>query len=355
MSGDERLLSRLDHEETRPMNAAHHDLLFGLLALQIGLIDQGQLVAAFQAWTRDKVRPLADLLIARGDIDSEQRAGIEAMVALHLKKHGSDAEKSLAAILAGRSTRETLERIGDPEIGASLCHVGSAHPSTEDGDVDRTTTFSFGAATSAGQRFRTLRPHARGGLGQISVALDSELSREVALKELRPERADDAGSRARFLLEAEITGRLEHPGVVPVYGLGWNPQGQPFYAMRLVKGQNLKEAIEHLHASRAGTAGDGRQWNLALRQILNRFIAVCNVTAYAHSRGVIHRDLKPANILLGPYGETLIVDWGLAKVVGRGEAAGRSGAGEATLQPAAASGSSETLPGTALGTPAYMS
>src|SRR5215831_3105467 len=84
------------------------DLLFGLLALQNGLIDQSRLVAAFQAWTFDKVRPLADHLVARGDLDGEQRAGVEAMVALHLKKHGGDAEKSLAAIPAGRSARESL-------------------------------------------------------------------------------------------------------------------------------------------------------------------------------------------------------------------------------------------------------
>ena len=106
--------------------AADRDLLFGLLALQNGLIDQGQLVAAFQAWTRDKARPLADHLVARGDLDADERAAVEALVALHLKKHGGDAEKSLAAIPAGRSTRESLARLGDPDIEATLGHVGSA-------------------------------------------------------------------------------------------------------------------------------------------------------------------------------------------------------------------------------------
>src|SRR5262245_63724810 len=97
----------------RPTDPAR-DLLFGLLALQNGLIDQGGLFAAFAAWTRDKARPLADHLVARGDLDAEQRAGVEAMVVLHLKKYGGDAEKSLAALPAGRSTRECLAKIGDP-------------------------------------------------------------------------------------------------------------------------------------------------------------------------------------------------------------------------------------------------
>jgi serine/threonine protein kinase len=97
-----------------------------------------------------------------------------------------------------------------------------------------------------------------------------------------------------------------------------------------------------------------RQRKLALRGLLGRFVDVCNAVAYAHSRGVIHRDVKPANILLGPFGETLVVDWGLAKVVGREEPAA-SASIEATLQPASGSGSAETMPGSALGTPAYMS
>jgi len=203
------------------------DLLFGLLALQNGLIDQVQLVAAFQAWTRAKTRRLAEHLVARGDLDDGQRAGVEAMVALHLKKHGGDAERSLAAIPAGRSTREDLARAGDADIDASLAHLGPASSQAGE-DYDRTASLSVGSATSDGQRFQVLRPHARGGLGAVFVALDQELHREVALKQIVAQHADDPASRQRFLIEAEITGGLEHPGIVPVYGLGTYAGGRPF-------------------------------------------------------------------------------------------------------------------------------
>src|SRR5262249_2546592 len=158
----------------------------------------------------------------------------------------------------------------------------------------------------------------------------------------------DAHSRGRFVLEAEITGGLEHPGIVPVYGLNAYPDGRPFYAMRLIQGESLKEALNRFHAAPAfrGTA---------FRQLLRRFVDVCNAVAYAHSRGVLHRDLKPANVMLGPFGETLLVDWGLARVVGRAPSAGAGASTEATLQPASASSQTETVVGTALGTPAYMS
>src|SRR5262249_38812048 len=145
--------------------------------------------------------------------------------------------------------------------------------------------------------------------------------REVALKEILPERADDPRSRRRFVREAEVTGQLEHPGVVPVYGLGTDSLGRPFYAMRLIRGRTLKDAIGQYHRTGAGT--DKR---LAFRELLGRFVAVCNAVAFAHSRGVIHRDLKPENVMLGPFGETLVVDWGLAKAVGTAGDAGPDGA-----------------------------
>jgi serine/threonine protein kinase len=208
-------------------------------------------------------------------------------------------------------------------------------------------------------RFRILRPHAEGGLGVVSVARDEELHREVALKEIKDRYADHPENRARFLLEAEVTGGLEHPGIVPVYGLGSYADGRPFYAMRFIHGDSLKEAIERFH-----TGPDGQPRKLtraafegsAFRGLLGRFVDVCQAVAYAHSRRVLHRDLKPGNVMLGKYGETLVVDWGLAKPLARpGDPAPASPADEPSLHPASASGTGETLPGSVVGTAEYMS
>jgi eukaryotic-like serine/threonine-protein kinase len=190
------------------------ELLFGLLALQTGMINQAQLVAAFHAWTLDRSRGMAGVLVAQGAVDEDGRALLKALTEKHLKMYGGDPEKSLAAVDVGRSTRENLNGIGDPEIDATVSRLGSG--TEDDGDPDRTATF------------RVVRPHARGGLGAVFVALDEELHREVALKQIHDRHADDPGSRARFLFEAEVTGGLEHPGSSPstasvrIPGCGWD-------------------------------------------------------------------------------------------------------------------------------------
>jgi serine/threonine-protein kinase len=349
---------------------SERNLLFGILALQNGLIEQPDFIAAFQTWTKERSRLMAQIMVERGALTEADRAMLEGLVGRHLEKHGDAIECDPAAAPAPGTPTGIERHAASPDRGAQAARALAAARCQEEppnlggltvgvspqGEPDEVLDWSssLGQTTSEGGRFRPLRYHARGGIGVVSVAMDSELHREVALKQIQPRHADDPSSRARFLLEAEVTGRLEHPGVVPVYGLGTSAGGRPFYAMRFVRGQSLKEAIERFHQADLQPARDPAERALALRRLLRRFVDVCNAIAYAHSRGVLHRDLKPANVLLGPYGETLVVDWGLAKVVGRDDPAPRAAA-EVTLRPAAQSGSSDTVAGTAIGTPAFMS
>ncbi len=325
--------------------SADRNLLFGVIALQMDLVSRDQLVAAMNAWAIDKAKPLGQILVDHHALDPAVRSMLEPLVDHHVARHGGDPAASLAAIGSATSARDALAAVDDPDVQRSL--DGLRPPR----DPSRTVTFA-GAPTAPGARFRILRPHAKGGLGIVSVALDQELDRPVAFKEIQDKYADHADSRARFVIEAEVTGKLEHPGVVPVYGLGHHADGRPFYAMRFVEGDSLKDALKRFHGPDGPKDATAR--TLALRELLGRFLDVCNAIAYAHSRGVLHRDLKPGNIMLGPFGETLVVDWGLAKVLDRAEPGPGNGAGPVRLT--LPSGSRDaTLAGAAVGTPAYMS
>jgi tetratricopeptide (TPR) repeat protein/tRNA A-37 threonylcarbamoyl transferase component Bud32 len=196
--------------------------------------------------------------------------------------------------------------------------------------------------------YRPWRYHAQGGLGEVLAAHQEELDRTVALKRIRPDRLHDA-ARRRFLREAAITARLQHPGIVPIYGLGHDPDG-PFYTMPFIEGQTLQEAINAFHGDEASGRDPGRR-GLAFHGLLQRFIAVCNTMAYAHDQGVIHRDLKPSNIMLGPYGETLVMDWGLAKRLGADD----SGESEGDALSTSPWPDALTATGAVMGTPHYMS
>lgn len=172
------------------------------------------------------------------------------------------------------------------------------------------------AASIRAGRFRGIRFHKAGGLGEVFRAQDEELQRLVALKRVKPLQAESPQRRQRFVFEALITGSLDHPGVVPIYGLGQDAQGNPCYAMRFVEGQTLGDSIEEFHRTPSSRVDPGER-ERAFQKLLNAFLTVCRTIAYAHSRGVVHRDLKPSNILLGEYGEVLVVDWGLAKLLQR--------------------------------------
>lgn len=348
-------------------NSVHSEqLLFGLLGLQAGLLLREDLVSAFSAWLEDKSQSLEDLLIARNTVGAEECRLIRSLVGVHLNKHAGDVQQSLAALSSVESAARDLMELGDADLYATIAETlnFSSNPS----DVRKFPPESVPSSVSSREagshlRFRIIRPHAKGGLGEVFLAGDNELNREVALKTIQPRFADNTDSRLRFLQEAEITGRLEHPGIVPVYGLGQYADGRPYYAMRFVRGESLQEAALQFHQQHAKVVekkleaeytpvGQYSIETVEFRKLLGRFIDVCNAIAYANSRGVLHRDLKPGNIMLGKYGETLVVDWGLAKVLGTsGEA---TASGEQTLMPSSDSGSAPTQIGSAIGTPAYM-
>jgi PAS domain S-box-containing protein len=312
------------------------NLLFGVLALQAGLIDPGQFVEACTLWTTRKSGSLADVLIERGWLVPADQAHLDYLLERKVTKHG-DLRASLAAI--PDDVKRSLATVGDPEIQRSLAG-GSLPAQPQPATIDH--------VPEQVERYCRLHLHATGGIGRVWLAHDNDLGRDVALKELRPERAEHATHGARFLQEAQITSQLEHPGIIPVYELVRARDGQqPFYTMRFVKGRTLSAAARAYHDKRSAGQADA----LELPALLNAFVTVCNTVAYAHSRGVLHRDLKGQNVILGDFGEVVVLDWGLAKVVGRSEDESQA---PSVVLDAAGADSGYTVPGQALGTPAYM-
>ena len=314
------------------------NLLFGVLALQADLLTPGQFAEACSAWAGRKETPLADLLVERGWLSPVDRADVDKLLQRKLAKHGGNAKASLAELTTDQ-VRQSLAGLNDPVVRESL--AGPTPP--PQGHVLLATA---DYVPESRERYTLSRLHATGGIGRVWLARDASLGRDVALKELRPERAKQPAVWARFLKEAQITGQLEHPGIVPVYEVGRRPDDQaPFYTMRFVRGQTLAQAARVYRDRRQrGEAGP-----LELRELLTAFMGVCHAVAYAHSRGVLHRDLKPQNVVLGDYGEVIVLDWGLAKVVGEVE-------GDAAPVALEADGDadSRSIAGQVLGTPAYM-
>jgi serine/threonine-protein kinase len=358
-----------------PSPSADRNLIFGLLALQIDFVSREQLLDAMHAWMLDKHTPLGDVLCRRGVLAEDEREVVDLAVDKHIKRHGGDPQASLAALHIQPQVRQQLDCLEDPDVQASLASLPptpveasavatmqgawddsaplrTPPPPAADSTIFPAAVAPTTSAAAAAVRYRRLRAHARGGLGEVFVALDEELSREVALKEIQEHYADRPDARARFVREAKVTGKLEHPGVVPVYGLGTYEDGRPFYAMRLIRGESMQDAIRRFHKADGDPGRDPGERSLALRELLGRFVAVCNAVAYAHARGVIHRDLKPANAMLGEYGETLVVDWGLARVLD--QPPHEQTTGERPVQLGSDSSTAETEMGQVIGTPAYM-
>ncbi|HYH63932.1 MAG TPA: protein kinase [Urbifossiella sp.] len=195
--------------------------------------------------------------------------------------------------------------------------AGLATPPADEPSTPGGTTADYRPGPSAfplppappGGRYVPLRLHRSGGLGSVWVARDTVVGRDVALKTLRPDRRPGSAEEAGFIREAQLTGRLEHPCVVPVYDLPPTRAGAgPCYVMRFVAGRTLAEATAAYHAARAAGTADP----LALVALLDAVVTVARAVGFAHGRGVLHRDLKGQNVVLGDHGEVFLLDWGLA-------------------------------------------
>jgi len=249
-------------------------------------VDPNSLAAAAESWQAASGVDLMTFLIERGALSQDDAGPLELSATEGLQVAVSDSSVETPC-------PDPSEEITTP-------------PPSRDGPISA----AVDGAEPAADRYKIVRLYKQGGLGEIWLARDSVIGREVALKSLRTEQAGNEPAKFRFMREARITGQLEHPSIVPLYDFRESAT-EPFYVMRFVSGRTLAEAAVDYHKRRAA----GEAGALDLNALLDAFIAVCRAVAFAHSRNILHRDLKGQNIVLGEFGEVFLLDWGLAKQV----------------------------------------
>jgi len=312
------------------------DIAFATALLQSGAVTERALSTALATWTIHGSVPLADHLIKSGLIEAPQAGEIANQAAARLEACGNDLAKDGRASTRGDSLLlSTLDQLDRSGVVTRLLGIRVAAGINNQEESRRLKA-----------RFRLVRKLGQGGLGRVWLALDESMNRYVALKEITAT-AGAEQALDRFRREAEITGRLEHPGIVPVYQLGDDlDSGQAFYAMRFLGKQTLQDAIVEYHERRE----DGDDNPMLIRGLLTAFVSVCQAIGHAHSRKVIHRDLKPENVAIDSFGQVIVIDWGLAKVIDE------VGLGDrfSDLSMAGNDAQQQTMVGQVLGTPLYM-
>lgn len=296
------------------------NLLVAMRALALGLIDDERFRVVGRGWSEDRSRSVEQRLVETCGIDEATRQRLMQDVQQRVSLAGDDPVRAYQEELAQDSRVASLvcELDDDPVIAGTLDeqprdgHVLIATLGEEPGDPTVGPN-----AELAQMRYTLHRVYGKGGLGQVWMAQDRTLNRRVALKELKPGRVKHVDSPAtrgilrRFLREAQITGQLQHPNIVPVYDVERRDGGLPFYTMKLVEGQTFAKAITEYHERRKA----GHDDPVEFARLLQAFVGVCQAVAYANANGVVHRDLKPQNVVLGGFGEVIVLDWGEAKLV----------------------------------------
>ena len=322
---------------------------FGVLALQASLMEPGQFAEACAVWAAGRGRSLADAVRERAGLTPQDELAVR-----HLLSRGTappQAAPQPAPPSQSPPHFDPAAQAAPPAAGrleaASLLDGCPVPRDRFEPPAERFDAKAPAVPTPAAdpERITLDGVHATGGIGRVWRAKDNRLKRDVAFKELRPDRVGKEATRARFFREAQITAELTHPGAVPVYDYVEEGERQ-YYTMPFVEGRTLSEVIRGHHEAVA--AGESR--TAGLMRLLDHFKAVCNTISYAHDRRIVHRDLKGENVLVGEYGEVVVLDWGLAKRMDAPPDTVNTMVGEEEPEDSDV----KTMEGEALGTPAYM-
>ncbi|MEL6108055.1 MAG: serine/threonine-protein kinase [Planctomycetota bacterium] len=276
------------------------DLAFAVALRDSASLTEGQLASATREWTAFGDSTLAEHLVANSLADKIQADEIQKAADTLLEQASRSASTSRGSSESDPQSRLVAALNPDGRLASLLGLVGKSMLVGEE-IQDR----------SVGARYTLLRKLGQGGLGTVWLARDENLNRYVAVKELTSEARSGEIALEHFRREAEVTGRLEHPGIVPIYQFGCDEKtGKAFYAMRFLGRRTLQDAIDEYHERLQNGAED----KMLLHRLLSSFVSVCHSVEHAHSLRVIHRDLKPANVALDEFGQVTLLDWGLSKV-----------------------------------------
>ncbi|MDP6932804.1 MAG: serine/threonine-protein kinase, partial [Myxococcota bacterium] len=289
------------------------------------------------------------------------------------ERHGLSDEaierfKELFEMLQGIAGGPRSDMLADPEMRAtmltdpvdlevSVTVVDEPAPDESVSDVitEETSRFEVGGHVDPTERYEDLGLIETGGMGEVRRVRDRELNRTMAMKIIRVEMLDRPKVLARFIEEAQATAQLQHPCIVPVHEVGRLSDGRLYFTMKEVRGRTLAHVINEVHDASPDEAWEVSPTGWTFRRLVASLLRVCEAVAYAHERGVVHRDLKPDNIMVGEHGEVLLMDWGVAKVMGRQDLAAEAGDLDPVRTNRSQDDSHATRMGLVAGTPAYMS
>ncbi|MFO0948264.1 MAG: serine/threonine-protein kinase [Planctomycetota bacterium] len=310
------------------------DRLFVAAALLRQLVSAANVRDAIEARFRgDPARPISDFLIERGALSAEDKTIFLRFLQERIAGD-SDHAKGLEPLLQ-RRIQEALQVVEDPAVRCFLI-----------GDVAGPASVELRSTST----FQLERIYDEGGLGQIWLAAEQNTGRQVAVKRIKPDARSETDPRRRFIQEAKVSSKLQHPNIVPIYHLGiTSGNNEPYYAMPFIRGRTLDDVVCEHHETRKGGSQDPGKPN----RLLSIFLKICDAVSYANSVGIVHRDLKPQNVMVGTFGEVFVLDWGLAKNLADESSTEEEGCNSDSF-PSVSENDSATQAGTILGSPLYM-